>query len=500
MEEQKPEIKESEVIKAKKENLEFFRAAHVEPFRYSFERTGDTALMKEKYSSIGEGQESPQAEKIAGRLVSIREHGKTVFGHIKDFKGTLQLYVKKDILGEEIFKLFRKLDIGDIIGVEGNLFKTKTGELTVKVTKFDLLTKSLLPLPEKWHGLKDKEIRYRKRYLDMVANDEVMETFKKRTAAVKAMRRYLDERDYYEVETPMMQAIPGGAKARPFKTHHNALDLELYMRIAPELYLKRLLVGGFERVYEINRNFRNEGISIKHNPEFTMLELYQAYGDFETVMKIAEEITIEAVKAVTGGNLKVTYQGAEIDFSLPWKKISMANAIKEYAGIDFNALSDADAGQKVKAKGLELRKGVTRGELLEIIFAEYVEPELAKETKPVFITEFPKEISPLSKGDRNNPALVERFELYVMGRELANGFSELNDPEDQEKRFREQIEMDTHGEVAKEVDMDYIEALKIGMPPAGGLGIGIDRLVMFITDSASIRDVILFPLLRPEGK
>jgi lysyl-tRNA synthetase class 2 len=488
--------RESEVISSKKDNLAALRAAGVEPYKYEFKRTGSVDAVKSKYAGIGEGVETETTESIAGRLVSIREHGKTTFANVKDFSGTIQLYIKKDILGEEKYLLFKKYDIGDIVGFSGPLFKTKTGELTVKVTSLDLLTKSLLPMPEKFHGLKDKEIRYRKRYLDLIANDDVKKTFETRTRIIKEIRNFLDSKGFLEVETPMMHTIPGGAKAKPFMTHHNALDMELFMRIAPELYLKRLIVGGFEKVYEINRNFRNEGLSIKHNPEFTMLELYEAYTDYRGVMQMCEDIVVHLADTIIGAR-EIEYQGQKINLAPPWKKISMTGAIKEYAGIDTDALKNDEIVNMIKSKGVDVRAGITRGEIITILFEEFVE---AKLIQPVFITDFPVEVSPLSKVNRTNPAIVERFEPYIYGREIANGFSELNDAEDQEARFKKQIEMDTTGEVAKEVDEDFVEALKYGMPPTGGLGIGIDRIVMFFTNAASIRDVILFPLMRHEGK
>ncbi len=487
---------EADIINSKKENMQYLKDKGQNPYKYSFDRTGSVAEVLKRAEALVEGVDSTVEERIAGRLVSVRSHGKSAFAHIKDFSGKMQVYFKKDVLGEDLFNDFKKFDIGDIIGVTGILFKTHTGEFTLKVMAYELLTKSLLPMPEKWHGLKDKEIRYRKRYLDLIANEEVMSAFIIRTKVVKEIRAFLDERGFMEVETPMMQAIPGGAKARPFKTHHNALDLELHLRIAPELYLKRLIVGGFEKVYEINRNFRNEGISIKHNPEFTMLELYQAYGDFETVMKMCEDIVAHVSQKVLG-TMVINYQGTQLDLTPPWKRISMKEAIKEYAGFDFDKKTQVEIKNILTERNIKVREGAKNGELLEMVFGELVEPKLMG---PVFITDFPTEISPLAKQNRNNPELAERFEPYIFGRELANGFSELNDPEIQEARFREQIEMDTQGEVAKEVDEDYIEALKYGMPPTGGLGIGIDRLVMFLTDSASIRDVILFPLLRPHTK
>jgi lysyl-tRNA synthetase class 2 len=484
--------KESEVIRSKKDNLLFLKEHGVLPYGYEFKRTGLVEEVKARNTAAVEGVDGTVQEAIAGRLVSIREHGKSTFANVKDFSGSMQIYIKKDVVGDEVYSLFKKFDIGDIVGITGVVFKTRTGELTVKASKIELLTKSLLPMPEKFHGLKDKEIRYRKRYLDLIANDEVRKTFEIRTKITKEIRNFLDAKGFLEVETPMMHTIPGGAKAKPFTTHHNALDMELFMRIAPELYLKRLIVGGFEKVYEINRNFRNEGLSIKHNPEFTMLELYEAYTDYKGVMQMCEDIVVHLADTILGTRV-IEYQGEKIDMSPPWKKVSMTGSIKEYGGIDVDNMSDADIIEMLKKKEIQIRAGVTRGELVTLLFDEFVE---AKLIQPVFITDFPVEVSPLSKVNRSNPKIAERFEPYIFGREIGNGFSELNDAEDQEARFRAQIEMDTHGEVAKTIDEDYVEALKYGMPPAGGLGMGIDRIVMFFTNAASIRDVILFPLMR----
>ena len=484
--------KESEVIKSKKDNLIFLKEHGIQPYGYEFNRTGLVEEVKARNTAAVEGVEGTVEERIAGRLVSIREHGKSTFANVKDFSGSMQIYIKKDVVGEELYNLFKKFDIGDIVGITGVVFKTRTGELTVKAAKIELLTKSLLPMPEKYHGLKDKEIRYRKRYLDLIANEEVRKTFEIRTRIMKEIRNFLDAKGFLEVETPMMHTIPGGAKAKPFMTHHNALDMELFMRIAPELYLKRLIVGGFEKVYEINRNFRNEGLSIKHNPEFTMLELYEAYTDYKGVMQMCEDIVVHLADTILKTRV-IEYQGEKIDLSPPWKKVSMTGAIKEYGNIDVDNMKDAELSDMLKKKEIQVRAGVTRGELVTMMFEEFVE---AKLIQPVFITDFPVEVSPLSKVNRTNPEIVERFEPYIFGREIGNGFSELNDAEDQEARFRAQIEMDTHGEVAKNIDEDYVEALKYGMPPAGGLGMGIDRIVMFFTNAASIRDVILFPLMR----
>lgn len=489
-------IRKEDVINSKKQNLKFLREQDIEPYKYSYQRTLNIFSIRKKYENIGE-KESDETEKIAGRIMTLRGHGKTCFGNLMDFTGKIQFYVRKDIIGEKEYLIFNKLDIGDIVGLEGNLFRTKTGELTIKVVKFEILTKSLLPLPEKFHGLKDKELRYRKRYLDLIANENVKLTFETRIKMIKEIRNFLDQLGFIEVETPMLHPIPGGARAKPFMTHHNALDMDLYLRIAPELYLKRLLVAGFEKVYEINRNFRNEGISIKHNPEFTMLELYAAYEDYSYVMQIMEDMVVYLADRILGKRI-IEYQGEKIDLNPPWKRISMKNAIKEYASIDIDNTKDEDIIKLLTQKEkIIIRKGITRGELIVLVFEEFVESKLVQ---PVFITDFPVEISPLSKVSRKDPTVTERFEPFIFGWEIGNGFSELNDAIDQEQRFKKQIEMDTQGEVHRAIDYDFIEALKFGMPPAGGLGVGIDRLVMLFTNSASIRDVILFPLLRHDSR
>lgn len=489
-------IREEDVIKSKKENLKFFRDYGIEPYKYLYQRTLNIFSIRKKYENIGE-TESGEIEKIAGRIMTLRKHGKTCFGNLMDCTGKIQFYVRKDVIGEKEYLIFDKLDIGDIIGIEGNLFRTRTGELTIKVVKFEILAKSLLPLPEKFHGLKDKELRYRKRYLDLIVNENVKITFETRARIIKEIRNFLDQLGFIEVETPILHPIPGGARAKPFMTHHNVLDMDLYLRIAPELYLKRLLVAGFEKVYELNKNFRNEGISIKHNPEFTMLELYAAYEDYSYVMQIMEDMVVYLADKILGKRI-IEYQGEEINLNPPWKRISMKNAIKEYASIDIDNLEDEDIIKLLaQKKEIIIRKGITRGELIALIFEEFVESKLIQ---PTFITDFPVEISPLSKVSRKDPTVTERFEPFIFGFEIGNGFSELNDAIDQEQRFKKQIEMDIQGEVHKVIDYDFIEALKFGMPPAGGLGVGIDRLVMLFTNSASIKDVILFPLLRPDNR
>ena len=431
---------------------------------------------------------------IAGRLMAKRGHGKASFADLQDFSGRIQIYARLDDLGAEAYDLYKILDIGDIIGVKGTVFRTKRGEISVSVKGFVILAKSLRPLPEKWHGLKDVDLRYRHRYLDLIVNPEVKDVFLKRIEIIKAMRHFLEERGFYEVETPMMQPVAGGAAARPFITHHNALDIDLYLRIAPELYLKRLLVGGFEKVFEINRNFRNEGISTKHNPEFTMMELYQAYADYEDMMEITESMISFVVQKVFG-SLKITYQGREIDFTVPWDRLSMLDAVRLYTGEDFSHFDREQAHRQAAELGVDVGKDAVWGQVLNAVFEEYVEDKLIQ---PTFITGHPVEVSPLAKRNPQNPRLTDRFELFINTWELANAFSELNDPLDQRKRFEQQLEERAKGdEEAHAMDEDYITALEHGMPPAGGLGIGIDRLVMILTNSPSIRDVILFPTMRP---
>lgn len=483
-----------DLIKQRHDKLAELQAAGEDPYAYKFERTHLSTEVLEKYTDVTE--ESKEEVKVAGRLVSKRGHGKTCFAHVLDGAGRIQVYAKKDVIGDDRIKLFQKLDIGDFVGITGHVFKTKTGEVTVRVSKFTLLTKSLHPLPEKWHGLQDKEIRYRQRYVDLISNEEVRKLFIVRSQIVDALRRYLIDKDFIEVETPILQVQPGGAAAKPFESYHNALDMKLYMRIAPELYLKRLLVGGLEKVFEIGRSFRNEGISFKHNPEYTMLEAYQAYADYEDVMKLAENLVAAVMKSVLG-TTKIKYKEYNIDFKPPWPRISLSDAIKKYAQIEILKMSEAELRKFAKSKGIEVKKE-GRGKLINLIYDKFVEPNLIQ---PTFIVDYPLETSPLAKKKRGNENLVERFEVIVAGMELANAFSELNDPRDQRARFEEQVKRKAEGDEETEyMDEDYLTALEYGMPPAGGLGIGIDRLVMLLTNSPSIRDVILFPHMRPEQK
>lgn len=441
--------------------------------------------------SIGGGSFS-----IAGRIVGLRKFGKAAFLHIQDETGRIQVYIKRDTVGDNAFTLFKKFDIGDIAGFSGPLFKTKTGELTIQVVRFKLISKSLRPMPEKFHGLTDVETRYRQRYVDLIVNPEVRETFRKRVEIIRLVRDFLVNRGFLEVETPMMHAIAGGATAKPFKTHHNALDMDLYLRVAPELYLKRLLVGGFERVFEINRNFRNEGLSTRHNPEFTMLEFYQAYATYEDLMDLTEEM-LSFICAEVTGSMTLEYQGTEVNMAPPWKRYTMDQALVEVAGIDPAILNDPiQVIALAKEKGIVLADNVGPGKAKTELFELLVEEKLIH---PTFVTSYPTEVSPLARRNAENPEITDRFELFITGREMANAFSELNDPIDQRQRFEKQIaERGDDDEIFPEMDKDFVRALEYGMPSAAGEGIGIDRLVMLLTDSPSIRDVILFPHLRPE--
>lgn len=434
--------------------------------------------------------------RIAGRVMSMRKFGKAAFFHVQDTTEKVQVYARKDLLGEETFGLFKKWDVGDIVGVEGTLFKTKTGELSLEAQTLTMITKSLRPLPEKFHGLTDVETRYRQRYLDLIVNPESREVFKKRVEIIRLIREFLNNRGYMEVETPMMQPVPGGATAKPFRTHHNALDMDLFLRIAPELYLKRLLVGGFEKVFEINRNFRNEGLSTRHNPEFTMLEFYQAYSTYHDLMDLTEEMVSWLAHEVTG-SMDVTYQGVQVDLAPPWQRLTMEESLVQIAGIDPAVLADdAAVIQLAKDKGIKLQPDAGVGKAKTELFELLVEEKLIN---PTFITSYPTEVSPLARRNEEDPSVTDRFELFITGREIANAFSELNDPIDQLQRFQKQIdERGDDDEIHPVLDRDYVRALEYGMPSAAGEGIGIDRLVMLLTDSPSIRDVILFPHMKPE--
>lgn len=462
------------------------------PFGHAYNWTHHTKEIQENVEKMeADGTEV----RVAGRLTAIRGHGKTCFMDLQDKTGKVQVYARKDEMGEEAYSVVKLLDIGDIVGVEGPVFKTHMGEPSIRVRKLEFLSKALKPLPEKWHGLKDKEIRYRQRYVDLIVNPEVRDVFVKRSQIIKSIRNILDNEGFLEVETPVLNTISGGATAKPFITHHNALDIDLYLRIATELNLKRLIVGGLERVYELGRVFRNEGMDIKHNPEFTSLELYQAYGDFNTMMDITEKIVSETAQSVLG-TMKISYEGTEIDLTPPWPRMSMLEAVKKYSGKDFTGVKDVEvARQMAKEANVEIKPTFGVGKILEAFFDAYVEKELVQ---PVFITGHPKEISPLAKSSLADPEITDRFEGFIFGRELCNGFTELNDPIDQRQRFEKQVEERNAGDdEAGMMDEDFINALMHGLPPTGGLGIGIDRLVMFLTDSDSIRDVLLFPTMKP---
>ena len=480
-----------ELKRIRREKLAELQQAGADPFQQvRFERDHHTVDIHEHFDEL-EGK----TVRLAGRMMSKRIMGKASFSDLSDRYGRLQLYIKRDNVGDETYKGYKKFDIGDIIGVSGEVFRTQKGEISVAVHELTLLAKNLAPLPEKWHGLKDTDMRYRQRYVDLIVNPEVRDTFEKRSAIVREIRNFMDSRGFMEVETPCLNTIPGGAAARPFITHHNALDIDMYMRIATELHLKRLIVGGFEQVYEIGRIFRNEGMDTKHNPEFTTIELYQAYTDYNGMMDITEDMVVHVCEKVLG-TTHVTYQGIELDFSKGWKRMTMAEAVKEYAGLDFMAMDGDEALAAVKAKGVEIEKGKESwGDLLALCYDEFVEEHLIQ---PTFITDYPVEVSPLAKRKPSDPRLTERFECFVAGRELCNAFSELNDPIDQRGRFERQVALREAGDdEASMMDEDFINALEYGMPPTGGMGMGIDRLVMFLTDSASIRDVLLFPTMKP---
>jgi len=488
----------SEQVEVRRQKLLRLKEAGQVLYPNDFTPTGTTAEVLAKFGALSDAEltANPESPRLAGRIMGIRRMGKASFFHIQDRSGRIQEYARKDRLGEPGYLLFQSMDVGDIVGVWGHLFRTKTGELTLEAEEIRLLTKCLRPLPEKWHGLADIEARYRQRYVDLMVNPEVRTIFEKRSHIVRLIRRFFEERDFLEVETPMMQAIPGGAEARPFVTHHNTLNMELYLRVAPELFLKRLLVGGFERVFELNRNFRNEGISVRHNPEFTMLEFYQAYATYEDLIRLTEELFVAIAEEIVG-SLQVSYGGQLIDLKPPWQRLTLREAVVKYGGVSETEIVTLEGLQGfARARGLPVDLTGAYGNLLVEVFEQVAEFQLIQ---PTFMTGYPLEVSPLARTNDANAALVDRFELYIGGRELANAFSELNDPADQRQRFLRQMEARNSGDdTANPIDEDYVRALEYGMPPAAGEGIGIDRLVMFFTDSPSIRDVILFPLLRPQ--
>jgi lysyl-tRNA synthetase class 2 len=489
-------MEDSDLLKVRKDKIEALTASGVEAYPNDAKVTHLSAELHAAFGQMDNEALEKVTERfaIAGRVMAIRNFGKGAFIAIQDRKGRIQAFIRKDRLGDELFALFKTIDVGDIVHLAGRVIKTRTGELTVEAEGLRLLTKCLRPLPEKWHGLTDVEIRYRQRYLDLVVNPKVKDVFEARSRIIRFIRTFLHDRDFLEVETPMMQPMAGGAMAKPFKTHHNALGQDLYLRIAPELYLKRLVVGGMERVFELNRNFRNEGVSTLHNPEFTMIEFYMAYATYEDLMTLTEEMITSLVRDLFG-TLKIAYQGTELDFTPPWRRVSVREALVRYAGLDPASLEDRDKALREAAKrGLLFEDREPLGKILMAIFDETVEEKLIQ---PTFVTGYPLEVSPLSRKNTQNPEIVDRFELYIHGREIANAFSELNDPADQKNRFLMQLEQREAGdEEAHGMDEDYIRALEYGMPPTAGEGIGIDRLVMLLTDSPSIRDVILFPHLR----
>ena len=479
----------------RRDKLAELQSAGKDPFDvYKVNRTHTSEEVKANYEAL-EGKEVT----VAGRIMSKRGQGKVVFSDIHDKDGKIQLFLKIDKVGEESLKQYKTFDLGDWVAATGEVFTTKTGEVSINVNTFELTCKSLKPLPEKWHGLKDPDLRYRQREVDIITNTGVKDTFIKRSKIISAMREFLDNRGFLEVETPILGAIAGGAAAKPFITHHNTLDMDMFLRIAPELYLKRLIVAGFEKVYEIGRNFRNEGMSVRHNPEFTAIEVYEAYSDYNDMMEITENMVAYICEKVNG-TTKVSYQGTEIDFKPPWRRITMVDAVKEYAGIDFNEIKSNEEAQAIaKEKHLEFAKpldAVTKGEVLNALYEEFGEANMIQ---PTFVTDYPVENSPLTKKKRGNPEFTERFEGFVFGRELCNAYSELNDPIVQRQRFEQQAnERELGDDEAYMLDEQFMSALETGMPPTGGMGMGIDRLIMFLTDSASIRDVILFPTMRPQ--
>lgn len=489
---------EQDLYQNRLNKLERFRARGDEPYKYRFERSGGVAearaAFEEAEAKGGAPEEVRVPARLAGRLTALRKHGKSFFADIWDERARIQVYCNKQGVGEDAYNALDDLDLGDFIGVTGSIKRTRTGEVTLFAEAWELLTKSLHALPEKFHGLTDVETRYRQRYLDLAANPEGREVFRRRIRIVESMRRWLASRGFLEVETPMLHPIPGGATARPFVTHHNTYDRDLYLRIAPELYLKRLIVGGFEKVFEINRSFRNEGVDTKHNPEFTMMELYEAYQDYMGLMDETEEMLASIIEEVTGG-LSFVYQGAAIDAARPWKRMTLFDAIREYAGIDLERTQDRnEAAALAKGAGVEIAPEMGYGRIVDEVLSARVKPRL---DQPVFLYDYPIEISPLAKKKRGNPALTERFQVFIGQLEMGNAFSELNDPIDQRERFSAQLKLRESGDdEAQRLDEDFIRALEVGMPPAAGLGVGIDRLAMLLTDSASIREVMFFPQLR----
>ncbi|HLQ74092.1 MAG TPA: lysine--tRNA ligase [Bacillota bacterium] len=486
----------NEQMQVRKDKLSTYVERGIDPFGGKFQRSHGAAELHQLFDEFSkqELEEKNEVATVAGRIMTKRGKGKAGFAHIQDADTQIQIYVRKDAIGDDAYDIYKMVDIGDIVGVTGEVFKTNVGELSIAVTSFEILSKALRPLPDEYYGLKDVELRYRKRYLDLILNKESQETFVMRSKIIQSMRRYLDNQGFLEVETPTLHAIPGGANARPFLTHHNALDIDLYMRIALELHLKRLVVGGFEKVYEIGRVFRNEGISTRHNPEFTMIELYEAYADYEDIMELTENLVAHIAEDVLG-TTTITYGEDEIDLKPRWKRLHMVDAVKEYTGVDFwGEISDEEARSLAKEHNVQITDLMTYGHIVNEFFEQKVEEELVQ---PTFIYGHPVEISPLAKQNKEDPRFTDRFELFIVRREHANAFSELNDPVEQRARFQAQVEEREAGnDEAHLMDEDFLEALEYGMPPTGGLGIGVDRLVMLLTSAPSIRDVLLFPQMR----
>lgn len=484
----------SELLQVRRDKLQKLREMGKDPFKVEkYEVTHYSKEIIDNYDDM-EGK----VVKVAGRIMAKRGQGKVGFYDIQDSEGRIQLFAKKNLIGEKEYELLKTYDIGDIIGIEGEVFKTKKGEVSIRGREIKLLSKSLQILPDKYHGLKDPDLRYRQRYVDLIVNPEVKQTFMVRSKIMKSIKEFLDNRGYLEVETPILNTIAGGASARPFITHHNTLDIDMYLRIANELYLKRLIVGGFDKVYEMGRMFRNEGMSVKHNPEYTAIELYEAYADYKDMMEITENVVAYAAEKSLG-TTKIEYQGTEIDLTPPWKRLSMEEAVKKYTGVDFDEINtDEEALKVAKEKGIEVKSGMTRGHVINELFEEYCEEHLIQ---PTFITHHPVEVSPLAKRNPEDPRKTNRFEAFINTWEIANAFSELNDPIDQKERFESQLKQREAGdEEAHMMDLDFVNALEIGLPPTGGLGIGVDRLIMILTNKTSIRDVLLFPTMKPIDK
>lgn len=481
----------NELVRVRRSKLKELQERDRDPFKIvKYDVTHSSKQIIDNFEEM-----DGKAVSVAGRMMSKRGMGKASFCDVQDKEDRIQVYVRIDGVGEEAYEEFKKFDLGDIVGVKGTVFKTHKGEISIKASEITLLSKSLQPLPEKWHGLKDTDLRYRQRYLDLIVNPEVRNTFFIRSKIIKSVRKFLDDRGFLEVDTPLLNTIPGGATARPFITHHNTLDIDLYLRIAPELYLKRLIVGGLEKVYEMGRAFRNEGMSIKHNPEFSIMEVYEAYTDYKGMMKLSENL-ISTVALEVLGTTKIVYQGQEIDLTPPWTRMTMSEAVKKFTGIDFDTIPDDETARNVaREKGAHVENKLVKGEILSLMFEEFVEEHLMQ---PTFIYDYPVEVSPLTKRKPDRPELTERFEVFIAARETGNAYSELNDPIDQRERFVKQVQKREAGdEEANMLDEDFINALEYGMPPTGGLGIGIDRLVMLLTDSYSIRDILLFPTMKP---